>query len=174
MEPLQGQPQNGIPVTDVLDTSSKSEPREGITIMATLAVEEANQKFDFGAVITREWMENAFGITTPPTMTREEHNQLMLDFLSGWEVFSRGLLTNHKKALRSLGHGKWEIIIPSDQATYALEETDRKITKALRTGKRVIKHTRIDLLNDAQRAAHRDAEGRLAALAALNSRKLPK
>jgi hypothetical protein len=162
-----------VPVTEVLDAQPGLEPREGITIMATLAVDEANQKFDFGAVITREWLENTFGIVTPATMTRDEHTRLMLDFLSGWEVFSRGLLVNHKKALRSIGHGKWEIIIPSEQAAFALEETDKKIKRALRTGKRVISNTRTDLLTDTQRAAHRDAEGRMAALAALNSRKLP-
>lgn len=146
---------------------------DDIPAMATAAIDVANEKFDFGDTITREWMENAFGIIVPEIASRDEIQSLMLDFLRGWDIFSRGLLREHKKALRSMGRGEWRIVMPQDQAAYALEKTHGEISKAISTGRRIVQNTRTDLLSDAERSAHRDAEGRLAALQSLQKRALP-
>lgn len=149
------------------------EPSDNLTVRATAAIDAANEKFDFGDTISRDWMETAFGIIVPAVASRDEIQSLMLDFLRGWDIFSRGLLLHHKKALRSMGRGEWRIIMPQDQASYALEKTQGDISKAIATGRRIVSHTRTDLLTDAERSAHRDAEGKIAALQALQRRVLP-
>jgi len=146
---------------------------DNIPARATAAIDIADRKFDFGDTITRDWMETSFGIIVPEVASRDEIQSLMLDFLRGWDIFSRGLLHHHKKALRSMGRGEWRIVMPQDQATYALEKTQGDISRAISTGRRIVQNTRTDLLSDAERSAHRDAEGRIAALNALQRRVLP-
>jgi len=138
---------------------------------AALAVDDANRTFNFGDVITRDWMDEAFGTIIPDILTKKEYIALTLDFLSGWEVFTQGLLQNHKKVLHSLGGGRWRIVLPENQASFALRVASKKITKAIAVAKDVQMNTRTDLLNAAQQAAHYDNVGKMAALEALGTRK---
>ena len=159
--------------TVTVETSTQTPMRES-TRKVRAAVAEADRTFDFGGVITREWIERAFDIIIPDQMTRDEYVKFSLAFVSGWETLASGLLTDHKKALRSLGEGRWEIVMPEDQASFALNEASKKIKKAIRTASAVQRNTRVDLLNATQRASHNDAVGRLATLEVLNTRTLPK
>ena len=137
-----------------------------------IAVERAALEFKHGDLISREWLEKAFGIEWPDRMSRSEAQAIALRFFAQMEGFRDAMLHQHKMALLTNQRGAWLIVPPGQQHLVALETARRGIAKALAKADEIIEQTRVDLLSQQEAQERRAAAAKLNALALMSTRKL--
>lgn len=121
-------------------------------------------QFGYSDIVTREWFCEAFGITYPRVTSVAALRKIDLGMLALRDVFDRTLLREHKMALRSIGHGEWEIVPPNEQAEFAQERTASAAMRAFARGREIIENTRTDELTAAEKKARTDTLARLGSL----------
>lgn len=130
--------------------------RDAVALFAT--------EFHYGEVATREWFCSAFGIEYPKVTTVSALRKIDLSMLAMRDVFDRMLLHEHKMALRSIGHGEWEVVPPNEQAAFAQERTANAAMRAFARGREIIENTRTDELTAEEKKARTDTLARLGSL----------
>lgn len=136
------------------------------------AVERAVVEFKYGDSIPRTWLEDAFGIKWPDTMTKAQAQRISLEFFSQMERFRETLLHKHKMALHTDGRGSWQIVPPGQQHLLAIETARRGVAKALAKASEIIEETRVEMLSVDEANARRAAQAKLANFEALTKKKL--
>ena len=120
------------------------------------------QGVTYGSLITREWLDAAFGIREPRTIAEAERAQLVR--LSQTQALRDSLLQNHRMMLRPT-KGVGFTVVPADQQTrVAMDDRTREVKSALSKLAREISHVDLTKLDDAQRKENTDAQAKLGAL----------
>lgn len=126
------------------------------------AVEDANVLFEYGEIIAKDWLLEAFEIQQPKTLAEfQRHQFAFLDALTNF----RELLSEHyKKELRALPGKGYEVVKPSEQTDFAKAEGQRDIRTALRRWERRLRNVEETLLTMEQAQYNAEWRGKLAAL----------
>ena len=128
------------------------------------AVQECVGAFDFGDLISKEWLQDALELPRPAYGTPEEMDAWSWSFLESVESFKDELLTEHKMALQNVRGKGYLIVMPAQQTAMALQDANRGMSKVMRKAEKVLSHVRFDQLNDSQIRENTDARSKIAAL----------
>lgn len=136
------------------------------------AVRQAVATFDYGHTIPRRWFLDAFDIEFPEVGTPKEIERLNLRLFAAMSMFREEMLTRHKMALKSIGHGDYLIVQPGEQHEFAIEQLCSDVDRAVRKSTRVVDHTDTARLSPDELRARNDALGKIAAFQAMANRSL--
>jgi len=117
-----------------------------------------DEGFNDGDLVSHDWLRWALSINDQVV----KDNEFVL--LERMEAIKGSLLKEHRIALQNVRGKGYRVVPPSEQARYAAEEASRHIEKGMRKADQLLKHTRVELLDSAERRQHTDAEVRMASL----------
>jgi hypothetical protein len=121
--------------------------------------------YSWGDVIEPAWLYRHFEIDVPPEpMSIRAYDSFRLDFLAAFSPFRAYLLEQHRMDLRAVGHGRYEVIRPSEQVDEARDVLNRTMRKALERATRSIEHVETARLDDGQRRHRIDMQSKLSLL----------
>lgn len=123
-----------------------------------------------GQVISKDWLEEAFGIQPPQTVEQVERNRLQ--FMRCMTAFRNALLEKHQYMLRALPGQGYEVISPDRQTEVAMRDRGQEIKRALQSLVLELTHIRAEELTDEQRRENTDALAKVGALAGMASKQL--
>jgi hypothetical protein len=131
----------------------------------------AEEGFTFGDVIPRAWFDECFGIEPPRTVAEAYDAQVLYMNLMG--AFRKRLLNDRKMALRSKPGVGQEIVRPSEQTAWAVNEFRGALTLAVEKARDRLKNIELRTLTDEEKRANADAIAKLSFFARKSSRALP-
>jgi hypothetical protein len=125
----------------------------------------SNFDFDYGDVISKEWLYESFGLEKPTAFTpNDKVKQIELAFLSNFKKLEEYLLEERQMALKTLRSVGYEIIQPNEQTQWALFNGMADMKKALKTMYRRNVNVNHNLLNAEDKKKNSDALARTAML----------
>lgn len=125
----------------------------------------------YGAIITEEWLRDAFGLPKEPK-TIAEHERCKLVLLQQKTALRESLLSRHRMMLRPVPGVGYTVVMPADQTAAALKTRGREVESALRKLHDELLYVAADQLDDASRAENTDALSRLGTLSCLVGKQL--
>lgn len=120
--------------------------------------------FKDGELVSHDWLAHALDL--PANASREAQFVIM----ERVEQFKEALLVGHKIYLVSERGRGYKVVPPSDQCFVAATHAMREIQRQFRKCRKVLKHTRTELLNADEARRHTDTEVKVAALSRMMSR----
>lgn len=127
--------------------------------------------FTYGKVIPTEWFMDRFGIK--PWTNVHEYNQAQTLYATYMGQFRNKLLIEMKMALRTKpGHGQ-EVVLPTEQTSWAMDEAKSAITKELEKARDRLTYVNTAELNDAERKENTDAIAKLSFFSRKAAKELP-
>ena len=136
------------------------------------AVAKLVTEFAYGDHVTRSWFCDVFGIEYPKVASIATMRKLDFTLMGMRVKFDETLLRDHKMALRSLGHGEWEIVPPNEQTAHAVSQTASGVLRAFAKGREIIEHTKVDELTPAEQKIRTDALAKLGSLELMMRKRL--
>ena len=128
------------------------------------------QGVTFGALITDEWLREAFGVKEPKTIADAQRNDLVM--LRQTECLRESLLENRNMMLRRVQGVGYTVVMPQQQTKLAFEDRTKEVKSALRKMAREISHVEVAALDDAQRKENVDAQAKLGQLRSMFRKQL--
>ena len=143
-----------------------SVPAEEIKSLARLAAEEADDIFDYGDLVSKQWLLDRFGISLPQIATQKMFDDLSFMFLEHMEEFRNIMLVDYKKHLFNVRGQGYMICQPNQQVDLAMVKFKKSINTEINVALRVLNNINETLLDSAQ-IGHRDtSHGKIAAVQA--------
>jgi len=136
------------------------------------AAYRANRLFDYGETISKEWLYKNFALVEPEVCTKKEFEKFNFEFLQNMEGFRWAMLTEYKKCLRSVRGVGYQIIKPTEQTNFAMDNLKSSFAKEMKKAANILVNTEVKLLTDAEVRKRDEAHGKLAAIAAFHSNRL--
>lgn len=132
----------------------------------------ANLTFEYGHLITREWLLQQFSLREPSYGSKKDFEDFAFEFLQDIEEFKRIMLTEHKKLLISVRGRGYRICLPNQQVKETMDAFKRDIDRA--TGKATLRLININehLLTSDEIRSRDDSHGRIAAIHAFSGKRL--
>lgn len=148
---------NGWEAVEAPDTTRKEMPwREAVDAFIAAG-------FAPGDVIKHIWFYDAFHLVPPANCrTVQDAQQSQLRYLSNIDALKAELLEEHQIALRSARGVGYEIVPPSEQTSWAMDEARQDFRKVLRTSTARLAYIQLECLTDAEKKANLDARAKLA------------
>ena len=134
------------------------------------AVEDVISEFEYGSVITHEWMESRFGMPTiadNQRLTSEQFRERQFEWLANVESFKSELLKEHQICLQSVRGQGYRWVPPNEQTGFAIKEFEASAKKVFRAAGQKLRSLRHLELTDEQRRTNMDAQAKVSALAGM-------
>ncbi|RQE68823.1 hypothetical protein IPC294_25620 [Pseudomonas aeruginosa] len=132
------------------------------------AAKDLAAEFEYGDLITLEWLRNAFQLEEPRTI--EEFKSHQLDFLSCMDALRQELLVEYQLSLKNIRGAGYELVNPNDQVVVAWNSAFGKVRRELGKLAGAIRYIRHDELTDEKRREHADAQAKLSGIHAFVAR----
>ncbi|EOW5843714.1 hypothetical protein P9775_005021 [Pseudomonas aeruginosa] len=132
------------------------------------AAKDLAAEFEYGDLITLEWLRNAFQLEEPRTI--EEFKSHQLDFLSCMDALRQELLVEYQLSLKNIRGAGYELVNPNDQVVVAWHSAFGKVRRELGKLAGAIRYIRHDELTDEKRREHADAQAKLSGIHAFVAR----
>ena len=132
--------------------------------------------FGYGDEIPHSYLYAALGLKMPEPDTKfKDFNKVSFLYMEAVEKIKEYLLIEKRMALKSIRGRGFLIVEPKDQTSFALEEVDREMKRALSKGAKRVAYTNTDNLSFEEKLANTNARAKIAGLAriALASRQSP-
>jgi hypothetical protein len=121
--------------------------------------------FQPGALLTRQWLQDALGVPDPKLMNSlEAYQRWQFAYMTRLAGFQKALLLTHNIALANVFGKGYRIVLPGEQSSWALHEAGRELRKALSKGVSRATHVNVDALTLDERKSQSDDLNRLRAL----------
>jgi hypothetical protein len=133
-----------------------------------LVAELANELFDYGALIPKEWILSNFEIKRPVTGSFEAFEKFALAYMSFVESFKAEMLETHAKYLISVKGEGYNVILPSQQADIAMEKLRKVIKSELNRAVNILQNTNEHFLSLDDIKKRNDHLGNIASLKAFS------
>lgn len=124
----------------------------------------------YGSIITRETLEQAFGIKPAKTIQQHESNNLI--YLRQCTALRESLLENRKMMLVSEPGAGFRVAMPEEQTKLAMHQRTREVKAAMQKLAREVTNVDTKLLTDDQRKENFDAQAQIGALRTLFRKQL--
>jgi len=124
----------------------------------------------YGSVVTDEWIDEAFGIAEPKSITEYKRNELLR--LQQFESLRDSLLENHRMMLTRTKNVGYTVVAPEQQTRLAMKQRSADVRRALLKMKREVSFVNAGLLDDAGRKENADALAKLGSLRSMVHRQL--
>ena len=119
--------------------------------------------YSYGSIIPTEWFHAAFRLKAPTSIA--EADQVRMLYMQYMGIFRSNMLIFHRMALRSKSGVGQEVVKPSEQTRWAMEDARNQITRVLKKTNDRLTYLNADRLSDADRRENLDAINRLSFLA---------
>ena len=119
--------------------------------------------YSYGSIIPNEWFRTHFGLRAPESIA--EADQARMLYMQYMGIFRSNMLIFHRMALRSKSGIGQEVVKPSEQTRWAMEDARNQITRVLKKTNDRLTYLNADRLSDADRRENLDAINRLSFLA---------
>ena len=132
--------------------------------------------FGYGDEIPHSYLYAALGLEMPEPDTKfKDFNKTSMLYMEAIFKIKEYLLVEKRMALKSIKGRGFVIVAPKDQTSFALEEVEKAMKRALSQGAKRVAYTNTDMLSTEERVANANAKAKIAGLAriALASRRSP-
>lgn len=131
----------------------------------------AEDGFTYGDVIPRAWFDECFGLEPPKTVAEFYDAQVLYMNLMG--ALRKRLLNDRKMALRPKAGVGQEVVRPSEQTTWAVNEFRGALALAVEKARDRLKNIDLKALNEDEKRANADAIAKLSFFSRKAGRALP-
>ena len=131
------------------------------------AVQDLMQEFQYGDLISHEWLEARFGmpsIAESHRLTAEQFRERQFEWLANVEAFKSELLKEHQVCLQSVRGKGYRWVPPHEQTEVATQEFERDARRVFRSTGQKLRNLRLSELTDDQRKVNMDALAKFSAL----------
>lgn len=131
------------------------------------AVQDVLAEFQYGDLITHEWMEARFGmpsISESHRLTSEQFRERQFEWLANVEAFKSELLREHQVCLQSVRGKGYRWVPPHEQTDVAVGEFERDARRVFRQTGQKLRNLRVSELTDDQRRTNMDTLAKFSAL----------
>jgi hypothetical protein len=119
-----------------------------------------------GMVITREKLDELFGLRKP--VTAEDQKRYQLEFMQQFTDLKSELLEEHRIDLDSVfGEGAYKVVPAADQSDLAMKDGMKDLRRSMRKMTRRLAFIRHEQLTDEQRRQNADMQAKAAMLAGM-------
>lgn len=118
-----------------------------------------------GQIITRDWLNDAFGIRGAMTVAEVQRNALA--FLRQMTDLREALLKNHQVMLRAEPGIGFRVIEPRNQTAIAMRDRQAEIKRSFEKLALEVSCIKVEALDDASRKENSDAAAKVGAMQAL-------
>ena len=129
------------------------------------AVDDFLSEFNYGDVVTHEWLTTAFDLPVKNGMTYDEYKERDLRLLNAMNNFRETLLKDHKRYLVSVPGKGYLVVMPDQQTEVVWEAGQKRIFKALKKTKDGLVNINKALLSADEYKKNMVKRSKLAALA---------
>jgi hypothetical protein len=136
------------------------------------AAVQAVALFDYGDIISKDWLLENFKIESPEVMSRKEFENNAFKFLSMMEAFKTILLEDHYMCLQSVKGLGYRIVLPKEQTAVTMSKLNETISRKLRRAVKDLAFVNRNLLEQEEIAENDEAKSKLAALSAFSRKRL--
>ncbi len=136
------------------------------------AAAQAVVLFNYGDVISKNWLLENFKIESPETMSRQEFESNAFKFLSMMDAFRTTLLEDHYMCLQSVKGLGYRIVLPKEQTAVTMSKLNETISRKLRRAVKDLAFVNRNLLEQEEIAENDEAKSKLAALSAFSRKRL--
>jgi hypothetical protein len=127
-------------------------------------------KVEFGAIISRAWLDEVLGIKPPKTVREVRDSDI--ERLQQITALRDSLLKNHCMMLDPIPGEGYKIVRPEEQTKVAMRKRSKEMKRAIKGLTAELTHVRTDLLSTEQRAENSNAIAKVGALKALSRKQL--
>jgi hypothetical protein len=136
------------------------------------AVIESVVVFDYGDVITLDWLQEKFDLYPPERGTARDFNEYQFRFLSAIDSFREALLVDHKRYLKNVRGLGYLVVAVEDHTGVVWDEFKNRIYKAISKANSTLSNVNLEKLSVAGRADNCVKLATLAALTSFNQKKV--
>ena len=98
------------------------------------AVKDAVHQFEYGDVITFEWIYVNFEMVPPKLATPKKWQEYQLTFMAAMANFKSMLLEEHKMYLQNVRGEGYLIVMPGDQSDLSFKKMSKGVIKHIKKG----------------------------------------
>ena len=136
------------------------------------AAKRANDIFDYGSTIKKEWLMKQFLIEEPEISTKIIYSKLAFEFMQNMEGFRNLMLNEHKKHLVNVRGDGYLVVLPKNQTVEAIDKMKREVGKELNRAMCILQNVNENLLSNDE-ILRKDAEvGKVAAISVFTKKRL--
>lgn len=128
----------------------------------------AAENFDYGDMITFDWLHQSFEIEKPEKGDFKTFQTYQFEMLSAIDGFRQTLLDNHQMATENIRGKGYRIVKPKEQTQYAEDKFNHDLKNNIRKAFNLLRNVAIDMLEENEKKRNADAIGRLAAVRAFS------
>lgn len=116
----------------------------------------------YGTRLDHEWFYLAMDIKDPKECSGyDAFSKAQFAYMAQLKAFEVELLHEKKMALRSVRGVGYEVVLPGDQTTWAMDKAENDIRQALRKASQRVFHVNLSALTADQRRENSDAQAKL-------------
>lgn len=136
------------------------------------AVIDSVVAFDYGDIITLDWLQKRFDLYPPERGTARDFNEYQFRFLSAIDSFREALLVDYKRYLKNVRGVGYLVVAVEDHTGVVWDEFKNRIYKAISKANSTLLNVNIEKLSVAGRADNCVKLATLAALTSFNKKKV--
>lgn len=134
------------------------------------SVDDAVKHFNYGDVISMEWLYDSFMIKLPAVGSAETFKEVSFKFLSCIEGMKEEMLEKHNMMLVSVRGEGYMICHPRDQTPLAMDKLKKKLRKEFRRADHCLTFINMRLLTDDQKKENTNAIAKLSFLRQMSNK----
>jgi len=137
-----------------------------------LAAEEAATKYNYGEVISKNWLLEKFSIEFPQRGTKKDFEDASFEFLQNMEGFKSIMLEKFQMFLYPVKGVGYEIVYPKYQSDLAMIRLRNTVSTEIKRAINVLTHVNEQHLTQDDIRKRDEHQGKIAALAAFSNKRL--
>jgi hypothetical protein len=142
-----------------------------INKLGIVAAHRAAIEFDYGSIINKEWLMDAFEINTPDYGSAQVFIDAGFEFMQNMDLFRECLLEDYQMCLVNIRGQGYQIIPPRQQSDYAMTRLRKTLSHEINRTVRTLTHINEQLLSQDDIKRRDEQQGKIAALAAFSKAK---
>jgi len=132
------------------------------------AAKAASELFNYGDLITKNWLLESFKLSEPETGTRKDFEEFAFKFLAHIEGFKTEMLESYTMHIISVRGEGYRIVMPSQQTDAAVSKLRKVMASEMKKAVNVMMFTNESHMQHDDIRRRDDMLGKVAALRAFN------
>jgi hypothetical protein len=142
-----------------------------INKLGIVSAHRAAIEFEYGSIINKEWLMEAFEIDTPEYGTQQTFIDASFEFMQNMDLFRECLLEKYQMCLINVRGYGYQVISPKHQSDYAMTRLRKTLSHEINRAVRTLTHINEQLLSQDDIKRRDEQQGKIAALAAFSKAK---
>ena len=137
------------------------------------AAKDAHKKFNYGDIITKEWLLIAFMMEEPKSGSKSDFDKYSFELMQNMSEFKDLMLFDYKKALANVRGIGYRIVTPKQQTKHAMDNLKAGVGREILKAVDLLTYVNENLLNNDEKRSREEAQMKVAAMMAFSIKRIP-